>query len=185
MVAVEMRVTSGGYVPLAARHPAFSTVHVPLHEGIDMVDHGVGEITPLVSVSRRGGDYLLVFPSGFDQLSQFRPQPVGHSRNLSSPSARKPNARAVTRKPDWCRGKTGVEHLPSVSLPSPGSVRCHSHKWWDLDEPVWSCWHVSRCERCGKHLDKNIRGPDLPDGVKQLGIAWPMTPQSRYEGPDV
>ncbi|GAA5005843.1 hypothetical protein GCM10023317_40520 [Actinopolymorpha pittospori] len=73
----------------------------------------------------------------------------------------------------WCRSKDGLEHVPMVTMPSAGSVRCHSHSWWNLDEPVWSCWHVSICKRCGKRLSKEVRCPDLPQGMKQLGIDWP------------
>jgi hypothetical protein len=81
----------------------------------------------------------------------------------------------MTRKArHWCGDKVGRSHQPVVSLPSPGSTHCYAHAWWNLEDPVWSCWHVQLCTRCGKHLNKLVRCPEMPEGMLQLGIDWPF-----------
>jgi hypothetical protein len=67
---------------------------------------------------------------------------------------RKPPGRKDTRQ--WCRGKTGREHQPTVVLaPYTTGAPCHLPSGWQLDcwpETPWTCAHREACSGCGKIL---------------------------------
>ncbi len=72
----------------------------------------------------------------------------------------------------WCRGKEGREHVVVVARDSYfsdenrwkcGMVR----SWKNRDEWVWRCFHILRCENCGKILERGDgylgQGEKCPD----------------------
>jgi hypothetical protein len=74
----------------------------------------------------------------------------------------------IKSRKKWCRGKTGVEHIPAPGYSSwvlrftkkcrPVEPGDRSRLWSD---GVWICLHEKICTKCDKHLG-SVKPEDCP-----------------------
>ena len=89
--------------------------------------------------------------------------------------ARRAPARKNTR--DWCKGKTGVAHVPGLAehVTGPRERPCEWRSRWSGDGIEWNCHHREPCSRCGKVLREPWQIPD------EECPSYPGTPEQRAE----
>jgi hypothetical protein len=82
---------------------------------------------------------------------------------------------------NWCRGKTGVAHVPAIVFRSPMWNDQAVCKWCPLYsrglDVTWCCYHREECDRCGKIL-RDGETFDLGDGECP---DYPGQPEQRAE----
>lgn len=97
----------------------------------------------------------------YDDYGSERPAPP-----LVSDAWKRSPGKKDTRR--WCRGKVGVEHELEVNLQTWALSMKYKCGWrkWRRDVPHWSCYHQSRCVKCGKIMEHWLSKDTCPDYAK-------------------